>query len=84
MTIQAAKEAITARLRKAASTNRNRVHIVPSRDGWSAKKEGAVRSTAVRATKEEAIKAARKLKSAARIIIHNLDGTIVRNDLRKK
>jgi hypothetical protein len=78
------KESLSAKLRKAASTNSNNVHIVPSRDGWSVKREGAVRSTAVRATKDEAIKAARQLKSAERIIVHNQDGSIAQNVQRKK
>jgi hypothetical protein len=78
------KDALSAKLRKAASTNSNSVHIVPSKDGWSVKREGAVRSTAVRATKDEALKAARELKTAERIIIHNQDGTIAKNVSRKK
>lgn len=78
------KDALSAKLRRAASTNSNSVHIVPSKDGWSVKREGAVRSTAVRATKGEALKAARELKSAERIIIHNQDGTIAKNVSRKK
>ena len=73
------KENLSEKLRQAASTNSNSVHIVPSKDGWSVKKEGAVRSTAVRATKDEALKAARELKSAERIIVHNQDGTIAKN-----
>jgi hypothetical protein len=78
------KESLSAKLRKAASTISNIVHIVPSKDGWSVKREGAVRSTAVRATKDEALKAARELKSAERIIVHNQDGTIAQNVQRKK
>ena len=73
------KEDLSEKLRQAASTNSNSVHIVPSKDGWSVKKEGAVRATAVRATKDKALKAARELKSAERIIIHNQDGTIAKN-----
>ena len=73
------KEDLSEKLRQAASTNSNSVHIVPSKAGWSVKKEGAVRSTAVRATKDEALKAARELKSAERIIVHNQDGTIAKN-----
>jgi hypothetical protein len=78
------KDALTAKLRKAAFTNSNSVHIVPSQDGWSVKREGAVRSTAVRATRDEALKAAKELKSAERIIIHNPDGTIAKNVPGKK
>jgi hypothetical protein len=74
------KEDLSEKLRKVASTNSNSVHIVPSRDGWSVRREGAaVRSTVVKATEDEAIKAARELRSTERIIIHNKDGTIARN-----
>ena len=54
----------------AASTNSGRVHIVPSRGGWSVKKEGAKRATFVTATKESAVKAASNIKSAVRVIVH--------------
>jgi len=73
------KEDLSEKLRKVASTNSNSVHIVPSSDGWSVRREGAVRSTVVKATEDEAIKAARELKSTERIIIHNRDGTIAHN-----
>ena len=73
------KEDLSEKLRKVASTNSNSVHILPSRDGWSVRREGAVRSTVVKATEDEAIKAARELKSTERIIIHNRDGTIAHN-----
>lgn len=78
------KDALSAKLREAASINSNSVHIVPSQTGWSVKREGAVRSTAIRATRDEALKVARELKSAERIIIHNPDGTIAKNVPGKK
>lgn len=68
---------------KAASTNSKRVHVVPSKDGWSVKREGATRSSSVNPTKEGALKAAKQLKSADRIIIHKKDGTIQRNTKKK-
>lgn len=61
---------------KAASSNSGRIHIVPSKDGWSVKREGSKRSSAVRTTKEEAIRFAKSLNSNKRIIIHSKDGTI--------
>ncbi len=70
------KSKLTEKFSHAASSNSKRVHVVPSKDGWSVKKEGATRSSAVRATKEEAIKAATKVKSVDRIVIHKKDGTI--------
>jgi hypothetical protein len=79
MASESEKENLSEKLRQAASSNSNSVHIVPSKAGWSVKKEGSIRSTAVRATKEEALKVARELKSAERIIVHNQDGTIAKN-----
>jgi len=73
------KERLTEKFRKAASTNSGRIHVVPSKDGWSVKKEGAKRSAVVRPTKEGALEAARLLKSADRIVVHKKDGTIQKN-----
>jgi Uncharacterized protein conserved in bacteria (DUF2188) len=68
---------------KAAATNNRRVHIVESKDGWSVKKEGAKRATVVMSTKEAAVKAAKNVKSALRIVVHKKDGTIQTNSLMK-
>jgi hypothetical protein len=73
------KSNLTGKFSKAASTNSGRVHVVPSKDGWSVKKEGAKRSSVVASTKEGAIKAAKNVKSAERIVVHKKDGTIQRN-----
>jgi len=64
---------------KAASTNHGRVHVVPSKDGWSVKKEGAKRATVVKNSKESAVKAANSIKSMQRVIVHKKDGTIQKN-----
>jgi hypothetical protein len=77
------KGKLTEKFSKAASTNSNRVHVVPSKDGWSVKKEGSTRSSAVRPTKNGAVKAAKQLKSAERIVIHKKDGTIQKNSKKK-
>ena len=74
---------LAERFSKAASTNSKRVHVIPSKDGWSVKKEGATRSSAVRSSKVGAIKAAKSLKSVERIIIHKKDGTIQSNSKKK-
>lgn len=63
----------------AASGNSGRVHVVPSRDGWSVKKEGAIRASSVKSTKIAAVKVASEMKSATRVIIHKKDGTIQKN-----
>lgn len=74
---------LTQKFSNAAKTNSGRVHVVPSSSGWSVKKEGATRSTAVRSTKIGAIEAAKQVKSADRIVIHKKDGTIQRNEKKK-
>ena len=79
MTKKTSKSDLAGKFSKAASSNSNRVHVVPSKDGWSVKKEGAKRSTAVKSTKEAAIKAAKNVKSAVRIVVHKKDGTIQSN-----
>lgn len=68
---------------KAASSNSGRVHVVPSKDGWAVKKEGAKRASAVKSTKESAVKTAIKLKSTISVIIHKKDGTIQTNTKKK-
>lgn len=78
------KRQLVAKFKKAASTNSKRVHIVPSLSGWSVKKEGSTRSSAVRRTKEGAIAAARSLKSVERIVVHKKDGTIQSIKKRRK
>lgn len=75
----AKKPSLAPKFSKAAATKTNRVHVVPADGGWSVKKEGAKRSSAVRSTKDGAVKAARSIKSADRIIVHKKDGTIQRN-----
>lgn len=79
MAKKAASPSLAAEFRKAAASNNGRVHIVPSKSGWSVKKEGNLKATAVRKTKKDAITVARTLQSAERIIIHKKDGTIQKN-----
>lgn len=83
MTEKTEKGKLTEKFSKAASTNSKRVHVVPSKDGWSVKKEGSTRSSAVRPTKEGAVKAAKRLLSVERIVIHKKDGTIQKNTKKK-
>lgn len=83
MAKKARKSNLTQKFSKAASTNSGRIHVVPSKDGWSVKKEGAKRSTVVKSTKEGAIKAAKSVKSVDRIVIHKKDGTIQSNTKKK-
>lgn len=64
---------------KAASGNSGRIHVVPSKDGWSVKKEGATRASAVAPTKDSAIRKANSLSSAKQVIVHKKDGTIQTN-----
>lgn len=77
------KSNLTKKFSAAASTNNGRVHVVPSKDGWAVKKEGAKRATVVKQTKEGAVKAANNIKTAVRVIVHKKDGTIQKNTKRK-
>ncbi|MCU0425898.1 MAG: DUF2188 domain-containing protein [Candidatus Kapabacteria bacterium] len=74
---------LAAEFRKAAMTNHGYIHVVPSKSGWSVKKEGSLKSSAVRKTKEEAVQVARNLQSGTRIIVHKKDGTIHTNTAKK-
>ena len=70
---------LTSKFKKAASNRKGIVHVVPSKDGWSIKKEGSIRSSAIKSTKNSAINAAKKIKSAERVVVHKKDGSIQRN-----
>lgn len=77
------KTNLTDKFSKAASTNSGRVHVVPSKDGWAVKKEGAKRASVVTPTKGSALKAANSLKAAVRVVVHKKDGTIQTNTKKK-
>lgn len=77
------REKLVEKFSKAASTNNGRVHVVPSKDGWAVKKEGAKRATVIKTTKEGAVKAANNLKTVVRIVVHKKDGTIQNNTKRR-
>jgi Uncharacterized protein conserved in bacteria (DUF2188) len=76
-------KALSAKFSTAGSAKSQKVHVVPSSDGWNVKREGAIRASVVKATKEDAVKAAKELKSVKRIIIHRKDGTIMKNTALK-
>lgn len=78
------KGRLVEKFSQAASTTSGRVHVVPSKDGWSVKKEGAKRATSVQPTKADAVKAATNLKSTDRVIVHRKDGTIQKNTSTRK
>lgn len=80
---QNVKKNLTDKFKTAATNNSGRVHVVPSKDGWAVKKEGAKRASVVVATKTGAVKAANNLKSSVRIIVHKKDGTIQTNTKKK-
>jgi uncharacterized protein YdaT len=83
MTKIAKKSNLSEIFSKAASTNSGRVHVVPSKDGWAVKKEGAKRASVVKSTKSSAVKAANNLGNAVRIVVHKKDGTIQTNTKKK-
>ncbi|MDP2127631.1 MAG: DUF2188 domain-containing protein [Pseudohongiella sp.] len=53
-------------------------HVVPTEDGWSVKKAGALRASSLHATQQEAIKAATQIarNQKTELYIHGRDGRI--------
>lgn len=70
------QSALAEKFSQAAANNSGRVHVVPSRDGWAVKKEGVTRALVVKPTKATAVKAAKDIKSASKVVVHKRDGTI--------
>ena len=58
------------------------IHVVPHKDGWARKKEGASRAGSVHGTQREAIDSARDQARRERVevVIHRKDGTIRDSD----
>ncbi|WP_088347266.1 MULTISPECIES: DUF2188 domain-containing protein [Rhodomicrobium] len=58
------------------------IHVVPHKDGWATKKEGAGRAGVVTGTKAEALERAREQarRENVEIVIHKKDGTIHDSD----
>lgn len=58
------------------------VHVVPHRDGWATKTEGASRAGTVTDTQKQAIERAREQAQRQRVevVIHRKDGTIRDSD----
>lgn len=65
-------------LRKAASKNSGRVHVIPLIDEWAVSSEGKERKIYLKKTKAEALALARKIKSASSIVIHKKDGSVLK------
>lgn len=72
------------KLKKTASTDSGRVHVIPTFDKWAVSREGGTRKIYVKATKSEALSMARKMKTASSIVIHNKDGKISKHEEIKK
>jgi hypothetical protein len=58
------------------------VHVVPHKDGWATKKEGAGRAGSVHSTQEKATERAREqaIRERSEVVIHRRDGTIRDSD----
>jgi uncharacterized protein YdaT len=58
------------------------IHVVPHKDGWATKKEGADRAGVVVDTQKEAIERARDQarRENVEVVIHRKDGTIRDSD----
>ncbi len=77
------KAGLVAMFRNVASTNNYRIHVVPSDDGWTVKREGTKRAYAVRESQEEALAVAKEVKSSSEVVIHRKDGS-VRRSIKKQ
>lgn len=58
------------------------IHVIPNKDGWAIKKEGAQRAGAVADTKKVAIEIAREQAKRANVevVVHRKDGRIRDSD----
>lgn len=58
------------------------IHVVPHKDGWATKKEGASRAGAVTETQKDAIQRARDQakREHVEVVIHRKDGSIRDSD----
>lgn len=58
------------------------VHVVPHKDGWATKREGASRAGHVTSTQREAIEKAvpQAKREQVEVVIHRRDGTIRDSD----
>lgn len=58
------------------------IHVVPHKDGWATKKEGAGRAGSVTDTQKQAIARAREQaqREKVEVVIHRPDGTIRDSD----
>ena len=72
------------KLKKTATTDSGRVHVIPTLGKWAVSREGVQRRIHVKKTKAEALSMARKIKSASKIVIHNKDGKISKHEDVKK
>lgn len=58
------------------------IHVVPHKDGWATKSEGASRAGSVTKTQQQAIDVAREQakREKVEVVIHRKDGTIRDSD----
>lgn len=58
------------------------IHVVPHKDGWATKKEGATRAGSVHDTKNDALKQGRDQakREKVELVIHRKDGVIQDSD----
>jgi len=58
------------------------IHVVPHKDGWATKREGAGRAGSVHSTQKAATERAREqaIRERSEVVIHRKDGTIRDSD----
>lgn len=77
------KQTFVEGLRKSASTNEGKIHVIPVKDKWAIKVEGSNRYYRILNSKKEAINLAKARSyqtGSYTVIIHNNDGKI--SDMR--
>ena len=69
------RESIVKAIESVKTKQKRAVHIVPHKQGWAVRREGATRSTSVHRTQEEAKKAAQKTaqKDGVEVVVQTID-----------
>jgi hypothetical protein len=73
---------LRTRQRKPMSKNKKDIHVIPHKDGWAIKREGATRVSETFSTQDEAYKSARQdaIRDKVEVVTHRRDGTIRDSD----
>jgi hypothetical protein len=69
------RESIVKAIESVQTKQKQAIHIVPHKQGWAVRREGATRSTSIHRTQEEAQKAAQRTaqKDGVEIVVQTID-----------